>query len=432
MDPYRLAVLGCGTVGAQVVNLLTEHRNACEEDAGRPLQIAAIGVRDGSRSRPLPTSVQQVITEDIETLSQREDIDLVVELIGGVELPERILRQALESGKDVVTANKAVLAERGEELFAVAEHAERAILFEAAVAGAIPIVQSLQRGLPASRIEALTGILNGTCNHVVGSMEQGSSFDDAVRAAQDAGFAEADPQLDLDGTDAAHKLALLARLLMNRAVPFDVIPCEGIQGIAPEDLAYGARHGWNLKLVARFLRHSDAAALGVYPAWVSQQSVLAGVRNEYNAILFEGEPFGSMMFQGKGAGGGPTAGSVVADILRAARGEGTVPKARGALEVRSFDSVPGQYYVRFDAPDRPGVLGRIAGALGENGVSIATVEQPEAARNDQARVHLLTHPVRVADLDSALRELLQQGVVCGEPLRVRREDIGGAARETST
>lgn len=432
MDPYRIALLGYGTVGKEVLRLLSTSRKQCEQRAGRPLDVVAVAIRDDSRTRSTPPGCQPRFTTDAASLCEADDVDLIVELVGGVELPRTLIEKALRSGKDVVTANKAVLAEHGDALFEVARECGQQLLFEASVAGAIPILQALQIGLPASRIDTLTGILNGTCNHLLASMQRGVPFDVAVQHAQEQGFAEADPTLDVDGTDAAHKLALLTRILTGKSVPLAAVRCEGIVGITPDDLAFGDQHGWTLKLLAEYRATATGATLGVCPTWIPSDSVLAAVRDEYNAVLLEGEPFGSMAFQGKGAGGGPTAGSVVADVLRAGRGEGRVPDLAGTLEVDDPLAVEARYYLRFVVADRPGVLGRIATVLGDRGVSLVSVEQPEVARGAPARIHAVTHRVVATDVDQAFDTLVAEGVVRERPIRVRLHGIAQEMTPTDT
>ena len=419
MNPYRIALLGYGTVGKEVLHLLSSSRNQCEQRAGRALDVVAVAIRDENRTRSTPPGTQPRFTTDTASLCTADDVDLIVGLVGGVDLPKQLIESALRAGKDVVTANKAVLAEHGDLLFQVARETGRQLLFEASVAGAIPILQALQQGLPASSISSLTGILNGTCNHLLASMQRGMAFDDAVKLAHDEGFAEADPTLDIDGTDAAHKLALLTRILTGKSVPLEAVRCEGIVGVTPSDLEFGDRHGWTLKLLAEYHAGDAGATVGVSPTWIASDSVLAAVRDEYNAVLLEGEPFGSMAFQGKGAGGGPTANSVVADILRAGRGEGRVPDLAGTLAVNDPLAVPARYYLRFLVDDRPGVLGRIATVLGERGVSLVSVEQPEAAPGEATRIHAVTHRVAASDVDAAFATLQEEGVVSERPLRVR-------------
>ncbi len=420
MKPYRLGLLGFGTVGRGVVELLSRTRDECRERAGRPLEVVRISVGDPSRPRELPVGCSAKVDGEPLLLCRDPEIDCVVELVGGVDQPREWIRAALEAGKDVVTANKAVLATSGEELFALAREHGRRLLFEASVAAAIPILQVLQQGLPAGPIDRLTGILNGTTNRILGRLEQGVPFLDALAEAQRDGFAEADPALDISGWDSAHKLALLARIILGRSVPLEGIRVEGIERIEPLDLAFGARHRWTLKSLATLERHENGISLGVAPTWIEAGSELAVVHDEYNAVRIEAETFGTLVLQGKGAGGLPTAGSVVADILRAARGEGQTPRDPGIpLEVLDPGTLPARHYVRFRAKDRPGVLARIAGALAEEEVSIASVEQPEGTDPDRVPVHLVTHPVPTTTLDRALERLHPNGILSEDPLRLR-------------
>jgi homoserine dehydrogenase len=431
-SPYRIALLGLGTVARGVLELLTRTRAECEIRAGRPLDIVTIAVRDPSRPRDIPADVAREIlnveiTSDPLAACRSDAVDVVVELVGGVEMPRVWITEALEHGKDVVTANKAVLAEHGEELFALARDQGRRLLFEASVAGAVPILQAIQGGLPSGQITSVTGILNGTCNHLLGAMERGVSYETALASAQEEGLAEADPHLDVSGLDAAHKLALIARILTGRSVDLGLIRCQGIEGITPVDLDFGARNGWVLKLLAVYRHGEGGAALGVYPAWIERGSPLSTVNDEYNGIHIEGEVFGSMLFVGKGAGGLPTGGSVVADIIRAARGEGHPPRPGGNLKILDPFAVEARYCIRFDAPDRPGVLARIAGALGGLGISIAAAEQrasstPRCKSGGSVPIHIITHPVLTSALDRALAEVEASGVVAERPLRIRVEE----------
>ncbi len=423
MDPYRLGLLGYGTVGRGVVELLTRTQQECAVRAGRPLVVTRIAVGDPTKPRKLPPPCDAVVSGDPVSVCKDPEVDLVVELVGGVESPREWILEAIRAGKDVVTANKAVLATHGEELFREAREQNRRLLFEASVAAAIPILQVLQQGLPAGPIDRLTGILNGTCNRILGRLEEGIPFPDALEEAQRDGFAEADPTLDLSGWDAGHKLALLTRIVLGASVPLDNLRVEGIRQIEPIDLAFGARHHWTLKSLASLERTSRGVALGVGPAWIDRGSELAAVRDEYNAIQLQSETFGTLVLQGKGAGGLPTAGSVVADILRAARGEGRTPSiARGPVQFVDPGLTPSRHYVRFRAKDRPGVLARIAGALAEEGVSIASVEQPEASDPAAVPVHLITHPVAATTLDAALTHLRPNGILSEDPLRIRIAD----------
>ncbi|MHC4935264.1 MAG: homoserine dehydrogenase [Planctomycetota bacterium] len=420
MDPYRLGLLGHGTVGRGVVDLLHRTSEECGRRTGRHLEVTAIAVGDPTRPRALPEGCAARITGDPLEICRDPAIDLVVELVGGIDAPREWIRAALEAGKDVVTANKAVLATHGEELFELARDHDCRLLFEASVAAAIPVIQVLQHGLPAGPVDRLLGILNGTSNRILGRLEGGMPFAEALAEAQRDGFAEADPTLDLSGWDAGHKLALLTRLVLGTSVPLDTLKVEGIERIEPIDLAFGARHHWCLKSIAELRRRPEGISLRVAPTWIADNSELAAVHDEYNAVLLEAETFGTLVLQGKGAGGLPTAGSVVADILRAARGEGRTPATpRQELRILEPGSSPSRHYVRFRAKDRPGVLARIAGALAEEGVSIASVEQPEPIDPSAVPVHLITHPVATTVLDAALSRLGPNGILSEDPLRIR-------------
>ena len=434
MPPYRIALLGCGTVGREVLHLLTDpdtgHSGPRSE--ARPIEVRAIVVRDPSLPRDLPEEIEAPLTDDPLAVCRADDIDLIVEVAGGVDAPAEWIRTSLEHGKDVVTANKAVLAERGGELFALARKHGRQLLFEASVAGALPLLHALEGGLPAGKIEDITGILNGTCNHVLEELGRGASFENAVIHAQAAGLAEADPTLDLAGTDAAHKIALVAQLMTGAAVDLDRIRCEGIEAVQPIDLAYGRSHGWTLKLLAVFRPRNGGAAIGVYPAWIDAHSPLASVRDEYNGVSITSPVYGSLLFVGKGAGGRATAGSVVADIFRAARSDGGAPAPESGeaapmelppLEILDPFEEPARYHLRFLVADRPGVLAQIAGALGSLGISIAAAEQPSASP-PHVPIHITTHPVVAERLDRALAAIIASGVVAAPPLRIRVEAGG--------
>ncbi|MEM7262502.1 MAG: homoserine dehydrogenase, partial [Planctomycetota bacterium] len=335
MTPYRIGLLGLGTVGRSYVDLLSQFGDECARAAGRPLEVRRVVVRDLERAREfLGTNDTVQLCDDPATVIGAEDIDVVVELVGGEEPAREWISRALAAGQDVVTANKAVLAAHGETLFATAHQHQQSLLFEGAVAGAIPILQVIREGLTAGPITALTGILNGSTNWLLGQLDAGRSWDDALAEASRLGLVEADPTLDVSGKDAAHKLALMARLLTGRTVDLDAIRCQGIDALRPEDLAFGRRHGLALKLVATMRSDGGAADLGVYPQWLRTDHPLASVRDENNAILLEGPTFGELVFQGRGAGGDPTAGSVIADTARAARGAGQIDGSQGHLTVR--------------------------------------------------------------------------------------------------
>ncbi len=424
MLEYRVGLLGLGTVGASYAELLTRFGADCSRSCGRTLELRRIAVRDLDRARAkLGNRGDAELTLDVNDIIGAEDIDLVVELVGGVDSPREWIRRAIESGQDVVTANKAVLAAHGEELFALAHKHGTTLLFEGAVAGAIPILQVIREGLTAGPITALTAILNGSSNWLLGALENGDSFEDALKEAGRLGLVEADPTLDISGQDAAHKLALIARLLTGRRVDLDSIRCDGIESIDSEDLAFGRRHGLTLKLAAimrtpHAQHHGGTVSLGVFPMWLSASHPLAGVREENNAVLLEGPTFDSLMFQGKGAGGHPTAGSVIADTVRAARGAGKISAATDRLEVLDPLADLARYYVRLTVPDAPGVLARIASAFAEQSVSLASVEQVERRESNAAMIHMITHRTTAANIDTALAALGKETLPSQAPVRI--------------
>lgn len=426
MESYKIALLGLGNVGGAVARLLASTRDECAVRAGRSIEVVRIVVQDASRARDIPADLpgDPEICDDPDKAIEDPQIDAIVELVGGTDLPRQWIRRALEKGKDVVTANKAVLAVHGEELFQVAADQGRNLYYEASVAAAVPILQVLQQGIPAGPVDRLTGILNGTCNFILSRMEH-LSFDDSVAAAQSAGLAEADPTLDINGMDSAHKLALLARILLGCAVPIEKLRIEGIVGLTPYDIEFGKQHELQLKLIGMMRRNGEGTSIGVMPCFLPSSHPLSSVRDEDNAILLEAEPFGSLVLQGKGAGGMPTAGSVVADILRAARGDAIVYPVFGPVEkITDPGEIPARHYLRLEVPDRPGVLSRLAGALASREVGIAALDQPDHVHSEgqEVPIRILTHPVATTDLDQALSNLDGDLRAISEPIRVRIEE----------
>jgi homoserine dehydrogenase len=426
MKSYRIALLGLGTVGRAVAELLCTTRDECAARAGRPIEVSRIVVRDPSRDREVPPDLpgEAILGGDaIEAISDPE-IDAIVELVGGTEAPLEWIRLALEQGKDVITANKAVLAVHGDELFGVADHHGSSLYYEASVAAAVPILQVIQQGIPAGPVDRLTGLLNGTCHFILGRLEE-LSFDESVKAAQAAGLAEADPTLDISGMDSAHKLALLARILLGCSVPLENLRIEGIEGLSPHDIEFGWEHDLSLKLIAMLRRNGHGTSLGVMPCFLPNSHPLASVRDEDNAVLLEAEPFGALVLQGKGAGGMPTAGSVVADIIRAARGESIATPRSGVLEqITDPGELPVRHYLRLEVPDRPGVLARVAGTLAAEGVGIAALDQPEILDTvgEQVPIRIMTHPVAKTQLDAALALLDEDLRSITRPIRIRIEE----------
>ncbi|MBT5738684.1 MAG: homoserine dehydrogenase [Planctomycetes bacterium] len=426
MESYRIALLGLGTVGGAVVELLAATRKECAVRAGRPIEVSRIVVRDPSKKRTVPADLPGHPTIRGDAIEAIEDpnIDAIVELAGGTEAPREWIRLAFEQGKDVITANKAVLAVHGDELFDLAKEHGRSLYYEASVAAAVPILQVIQQGIPAGPVDRLTGILNGTCNFILGRLEE-LSFEESVKSAQQAGLAEADPTLDISGMDSAHKLSLLARILLGCSVPIEKLRVEGIEGLSPHDIEFGWEHDLSLKLLGMMRRNSEGTALGVMPCFLPTSHPLASVREEDNAVLLEAAPFGSLVLQGKGAGGMPTAGSVVADILRAARGDAISYPASGTVEkITDPGATPVRHYLRLEVPDRHGVLARVAGALASEQVGIAALDQPENLLDfaGVVPIRILTHPVETTRLDLALSHLDEDLQSITKPVRIRIEE----------
>ncbi|MET3975767.1 homoserine dehydrogenase [Cellulosimicrobium sp. 4261] len=386
--PLRVALLGCGVVGTQVARLLTEQADDLASRVGAPLELVGIAVRDSSAPRDAAVD-RSLLTEDAAGLVERADI--VVEVMGGTEPARSLLLRAIEAGAAVVTANKALLAEDGPTLYKAADAAGVDIYFEAAVAGAIPIVRPVRESLAGDRVRRVLGIVNGTTNYVLDQMAStGRDLDEAVREAQDLGYAEADPTADVEGYDAAAKAAILASLAFHTRVSLDDVAREGILAVTADDVAWAAQTGHVIKLLA-IAERRDGDATGaeagvsvrVHPALVPTSHPLANVRGSFNAVFVEAESAGELMFYGRGAGGAPTASAVLGDVVSAARhrvlgGKGPQESTYAELPILPASAAVTRYQVRLDVEDRPGVLAQVAHALAEHGVSIEAVRQPTA------------------------------------------------------
>ncbi|NNU25968.1 homoserine dehydrogenase [Isoptericola sediminis] len=428
--PLRVALLGCGVVGTEVAHGLLENSAELAARAGAPLEVVGIAVRDASREREgVPAAL---LTEDAEALVDAADV--VVELMGGIEPARTLILRALERGASVVTANKQLLAEQGPVLFEAADTARADLSFEAAVAGAIPIVRPVRESLAGDQVQRVLGIVNGTTNYVLDEMTtQGLDLEDVVKRAQELGYAEADPTADVDGYDAAAKAAILASLAFHTRVSIHQVAREGIRHITRDDVEWARRTGYVLKLLAIAERTDEGVAARVHPALVPTDHPLAAVRGAFNAVFVEAEGAGPLMFYGQGAGGRPTASAVLGDVVSAARdrligGKGPHESAYASLPVLAADAAITRYQVRLEVADRTGVLAQVAGVLADHGVSIDTVRQSEAltaafeaepasepapgAVRDEgepvARLVITTHAAREASLAatvSALRDL---------------------------
>jgi homoserine dehydrogenase len=391
-EPVRVGIVGLGTVGSGVVRLLGESADHISRQAGRPIVVARAVCRDVGRDRGLALPAGRV-TSDVRDISRDPSISVAALLVGGLEPARSMMIELLEHGKDIVTANKALLAEHGPELFDVARRHGRSIAFEAAVAGGIPIVAAIAECLAANRIESIRGILNGTSNFILSRMEEdGADYAEVLALAQAKGYAEADPSMDVDGTDATQKLAILAHLAFGTWVPWADIPRTGIEHLDSGLIACAAEFGHRIRLVAVASRTADGRlALRVAPALVRIGTPLAETRGAYNAVSIVGDAVGRMFFHGLGAGQMPTASAVVADIIDTVVGRTAITfRTTGVLDVESPQRILGadfteRHFLRVHVVDRPGVLARVTGILGEHGVSIASVIQhAPAARGGAA------------------------------------------------
>jgi homoserine dehydrogenase len=435
MKSIKIGVLGFGTVGSGVVRLLTEQRPRLARRLGTDLVLAKVADQDLTRSRPVALPPELLTTKAQDILDDPE-IDIVVELIGGVEAAREYTLAAIERGKHVVTANKALLAHHGNDLLAAAAAQGVEIAFEASVCGGIPVILALRQGLAANAIQELFGILNGTCNYILSQMsQQGLSYAQALAEAQAAGYAEADPTLDVEGIDTAHKLAILMSLAYGARLDLEGIAVEGISNLDPLDLQFAREFGYRLKLLAITRDDGHRVEARVHPTLVPKDHMLSRVDGAMNAVYLTGDAAGPILLYGQGAGMMPTASAVVSDILDLARnllrgGAGRVPAlgSYNALEstrlIKPLNDLVTNYYFRFAALDRPGVLSQVSGILGKYGISIAAVIQKGRVQGEAGTVPIvmITHEAREADVRQALREIDRLPVVSPPAIYYRIED----------
>lgn len=433
MEPVRIALLGCGTVGSGVVKLLRRNRELLSRKLGAPLDLAGIADRSLKPDRELGITAR-LITRDAPALVERPDIDIVVELFGGYEPARSLILRAFKAGKDVVTANKALLAGHGEQIFRAAARAGLSIGFEASVGGGVPVIRTLREALAGDRHRSVHGIVNGTCNSILTTMsERGDEFSDALKEAQRRGLAEADPALDIEGHDSAHKLCLLVMLAFGVLLKPAQVHTEGIAHITQADIVYARELGYAIKLLAIAKDDNGTIEARVHPTMIPAHNLLASVRDAYNAINVHSEALGSTVYFGEGAGQMPTATAVIADILDIARRRLGGPAARGfplgyplaslrRARIKPMADVICEYYLRFTARDKPGVLGAIASVLGRNGISIVSVIQQGRGVETTVPVIMRTHEARERNLRRALRQIRQRGIVEAAPVFIRIED----------
>jgi homoserine dehydrogenase len=430
----RIALLGCGVVGTQVVRLLRENAVDLAARVGAPLELAGIAVRRPNRHPQVPAGL---LTTDAAGLVARPDVDLVVEVIGGIEPARELLLAAMRSGKSVVTANKALLAEDGAALHGAARDAGVDLYFEASVAGAIPLLRPLRESLAGDRISRVTGIVNGTTNYILSRMDEtGAGFGEALEEATALGYAEADPTADVDGFDAAAKAAILGALAFHTRVTAGDVYREGIGEVTAADVASARAIGCTVKLLAICERtpaapgqRAGSVAVRVHPAMIPRTHPLAGVGDAFNAVFVEGEAAGQLMFYGRGAGGAPTASAVLGDVVAVARnrmtgGRGPGESAYADLVVRPMGQTLTRYHISLDVADRPGVLAAVATAFASHDVSISTVRQE--GRGEDASLVIVTHAAPDRALSATVEDLRKLDIVRDVASVMRVEGMAGA------
>jgi homoserine dehydrogenase len=415
-SPVRVGVLGCGNVGAALVGLITTEADAIEARTGLRLEVARVAVRNMSKERPVELA-DGVLTNDAAAVVADPSIDVIVEMIGGIEPARSLVLDSLKNGKPVVTANKELLANVGADLFAAADAAGRDLLFEAAVAGGIPIIRPLRESLVGERIKRVMGIVNGTTNYILTKMsEEGAAYGDALAEAQSLGYAERDPTADVEGYDAGAKAAILATIAFGGSVVAGDVYHEGISQVTVDDIAFAHRLGYEVKLLAIADQDGDGRiAVRVHPAMLPKEHPLASVRDSFNAVFVEGEAVGQLMFYGRGAGGMPTGSAVLGDLIDASvnlrRGAHASVGALPRAAIRPIDEVRSEYYLNLEVADRPGVLHSVSGVFAEHEVSIRSMEQEPLTDSDDARLVFITHDAPEAAVQATLHDLRQLDVV---------------------
>jgi len=425
--PLRLGVAGLGTVGIGVVQIVQRHADLIAARAGRAVVITAVSARDRSRNRDADLSGYAWEADPV-ALAQRDDIDVFVELMGGSEGPARDATEAaIAAGKDVVTANKALLARHGHALALASEAAGRVIRFEAAVAGGIPVIKALTEGLAGNALRRVMGVMNGTCNYILTRMQSaGLPYDQVFEEARQLGYLEADPNLDVGGIDAGHKLALLAAIAFGTKVSFDAVELEGIGAISIDDIRRAADMGFRIKLLGVAQMTGRGLEQRMTPCLVPEGHPLGQLQGGTNMVVLEGDAVGQIVLRGPGAGSGPTASAVLADVIDIARGIRTptfgVPAAALVVPTPARTSTPAPWYLRMTLLDKPGALARIATALGEAGISIDRMRQ-YGHQGVQAPVLIVTHKATRDDVDTAMARFAATGVLVGEPVAIRIEEV---------
>jgi homoserine dehydrogenase len=432
MKEIRVGLIGWGTVGSGVIRILQENGSLIEKRLGSKIVLKGIADIDLETDRAVKVN-PELVTDRADEVIENPEIDIVLELIGGMEPARSYILKALKQGKHVVTANKALLATHLDELCGVARQYNVDLHFEAAVGGGIPIIRALKEGFVAERIDAIFGILNGTSNYVLSTMSnEGGEFNAVLRKAQEKGYAEVNPRFDIDGIDAAHKLAILMKLAFGAKFPFEDIFIEGISDITPLDIEFGREFGYTIKLLAIAKADGKSIEARVHPTMLPSDHLLATVSGVFNAIYLKGNAVGETLFYGQGAGMMPTGSAVVSDLVELSRNilKGTgervptlsfQPACIKAMKVKDIEDVIRPYYMRFSAVDRPGVLSKISGVLGKNDISIASVIQKGRQVSGAVPVVMMSHEARERNVRRALREIDEMDVILDRTMLIRVE-----------
>ena len=430
MEAIGIGLLGFGTVGAGVVRGLQANGELIGSRLGVRPVLRRIADLDLETDRGVAVD-PAILGTDAAAVVDDPEVQVVIELIGGTGIARELVLRALGQGKPVVTANKALLAEHGEEIFGLARERQTDIYFGASVGGGIPIIRSLREGLAANRIDSIFGILNGTCNYILTRMErEGLDFDEVLADAQAQGYAEADPGLDIDGFDTAHKAVILASLAYGGTVPMEAAHVEGIRGLAATDIRYAADLGYRLKLLAVIRQQDEEVEIRVHPTLVPVSGMLASVSGVFNAVLVHGDMTGPTLYYGRGAGSNPTAATVLADVVDVIRNLASaashripaIPDSGDAIRIRPMADIQTRYYLRMALRDQPGVLAQITAVLGRHDISLASVLQKEMESGGYVPVVFITHLAVENSMDAALAEIRELDVVGDEPVRLRIED----------
>lgn len=433
MKPVKIGLCGLGTVGSGTFNVISRNLDEINARAGCQIIIAQVGARRDNPSCDLSTTQ---VTRDIFEVAENPEIDIIVELIGGTTVARELVEKAIANGKHVVTANKALIAEFGNDLFAKAKEAGVSIAYEAAVAGGIPIIRALREGLAANKIEWLAGIINGTGNFILTEMrDKGRVFEEVLREAQDLGYAEADPTFDVEGIDAAHKLVILASLAFGMPLQYDKVFTEGISRIATADVAYAGELGYRIKHLGVARRHDHGVELRVHPTLIPERRLIANVDGVSNAVVVKGDAVGPTLYYGPGAGAEPTASAVISDIIDLSRTLTAQPENRvpylgyqidqlGDYPILSIEEVETSYYLRLSAIDKPGVLSKITQILSDAGISIkALIQKQPWEGEEQVPVILLTNKVLERNMNEAIKQIEALDTTSGHVVKIRVESL---------